>query len=862
MSTSLRQSRNTLYSSNKMLQSTKSINKTKSNKLNTSNNKAKQKSENYNTKDTSTNYPTFNKNNDSLINPSRSFNSAIVSRDFNHSQLEFPESHSNVFNNNLLNNNKDNNSNQPEKYTNEALTEIYKSRLNDIFNLFQSLPNKILNDDVYKSLKTNPNTIDFITERMEEIIKSSITSEKEQQINNLQLLNSNMKQQLNQKESKIAETLQNMKQLTINHSNSTKEIEFLLKQSQEKNSLLKNEVISLTNSLNNFKLTYDHDIQSLSDDFISKVRELKNENSFLKEQNKIISEERLSFKDKNQILEAENFQNNKEIEKLKKINSVYEIDYNQNNKILLENNDKLSNLQDENEQLKNKLVTYEIKVSKETEENKNLKGMIKYYENERESLYQKYNKLENDTNNNVSHIKADTVRYKENYNYLQEEISNLKEEINSLISKNEELTKKLDISKNYNSKELKDLNIDIQSVTNSYKNKIRDLEIEKEEEINRLIHEYSIEINNLKYKYENEIENLKRVNKKSLLSSNINEKQSNQSLDNNYLREYKENNNDYDEKEEISNYYKEQIYNIENKYSKEIENTKHILTNKINYFEENISNLQNSNNNLLNDNKKLYEELRDITKSYSSLKDQIIMQDKELNNKNKLIFSKDSRIRELEIMLTNNNSNPVLYKIRNSLIEEKKNIENLKNDLINQINHIKKQNTNAISDIISFSTKLNDLNKKKRIKEESDIKSKTRSKSKEKISNDKNSNSKFYLEQTKITEKLEKENKKLIEKNYLTIKENNNLMDKLSILEKTNFELKGSNKDSVKKINELKEYIDKLIKSKENTKDKSNIDNFQNDLERLKKLYEDKIMLLNQQISNLEGKLRSTNSSK
>ena len=395
------------------MQSSKSIHKSKSIKLNTSNNNAKQKSENFNTKDTSINYPTFNKNNDSLINPSRSFNSAVVSKDFNHSHIEFPESYSNVFNNNLLNNNKEMIQNQSEKYTNEALTEIYKSRLNDIFNLFQTLPNKIMNDDVYKSLKTNPNTIDFITERMEEIIKSSITNEKEQQINNLQLLNSNMKQQLIQKETKITETLQNMKQLTINHSNSSKEIEFLLKQSQEKNSIFKNEVISLTNSLNNLKLTYDHDIQSLSDDFISKVRELKNENTFLKEQQKIISEEKSSFKDKNQILDSENFQITKEIEKLKKIISVYEIDFNQNNKILLENNEKIINLQDDNEALKNRLVTYEIKVSKETEENKNLKGMIKYYENERESLYQKYNKLENDTNNNVCHIKADTARYKE-----------------------------------------------------------------------------------------------------------------------------------------------------------------------------------------------------------------------------------------------------------------------------------------------------------------------------------------------------------------------------------------------------------------------------------------------------------------
>lgn len=287
----------------------------------------------------------------------------------------------------------------------KSLNDEYNTRLEDIFNLIQLIPKKIENDNIFLSLQKLPSG--YFIERFIEIINNTLRDEKERKIIKLIESISNLRVEIESKNNKINEMLDEIKNKNENKEKENKNyLEEIKVKSEHINMLIKEN--SDLNKLNNkINLDYKNDIQAISNDFLLNIRELKCNITSLKDENEILKQRNSIFEQRNRDNEEELSNLKIEIHKLKEKNIYLESEKKENktliNSICMEN----KNLKGQLKNIQEEFHSINYKNTLEEAENKRLKEFVSFYENERDDLFKNYNKFnENIISNPAIEVKT------------------------------------------------------------------------------------------------------------------------------------------------------------------------------------------------------------------------------------------------------------------------------------------------------------------------------------------------------------------------------------------------------------------------------------------------------------------------
>ena len=345
------------------------------------------------------------------------------------------------------------------------------------------------------------------------------------------------------------------------------------------------------------------------------------------------------------------------------------------------------------------------------EKNKNLNN------NENSNLDQNENTNENNPdleNNLMSSMKSEMSRQKENLAKCQSKIKQLKTENNKLKLLQLELSKKLSVQEDIiNSNKIQ---------INRLQSKSNILEIDNESK-NKTIQELNFQIIELTQKIESN-DNLDKISQKIKDNQQDN-------IENIYLLELNELNNKINEiqiKNSKLNFENQYLLNkIEvqkNEKKSEIEIMELLHKKKIENLEKNISNLNNTINELINENKKQPKEV-----DFSEIQNEIYQNFSELNEKIKKYNNDNFILKKENKKLKNENEElKIIVDGKENIINKlQSNISQIENDYktkiseLNTTNNKDNMNENINNNLNNNENIDNLLNEQKRLREENEI---------------------------------------------------------------------------------------------------------------------------------------------
>ena len=345
------------------------------------------------------------------------------------------------------------------------------------------------------------------------------------------------------------------------------------------------------------------------------------------------------------------------------------------------------------------------------EKNKNLNS------NENSNLDQNENTNENNPdleNNLMSSMKSEMSRQKENLAKCQSKIKQLKTENNKLKLLQLELSKKLSVQEDIiNSNKIQ---------INRLQSKSNILEIDNESK-NKTIQELNFQIIELTQKIESN-DNLDKISQKIKDNQQDN-------IENIYLLELSELNNKINEiqiKNSKLNFENQYLLNkIEvqkNEKKSEIEIMELLHKKKIENLEKNILNLNNTINELINENKKQPKEV-----DFSEIQNEIYQNFSELNEKIKKYNNDNFILKKENKKLKNENEElKIIVDGKENIINKlQSNISQIENDYktkiseLNTTNNKDNMNENINNNLNNNENIDNLLNEQKRLREENEI---------------------------------------------------------------------------------------------------------------------------------------------
>ena len=345
------------------------------------------------------------------------------------------------------------------------------------------------------------------------------------------------------------------------------------------------------------------------------------------------------------------------------------------------------------------------------EKNKNLNS------NENSNLDQNENTNENNhdlENNLMSSMKSEMSRQKENLAKCQSKIKQIKAENNKLKLLQLELSKKLSVQEDIiNSNKIQ---------INRLQSKSNILEIDNESK-NKTIQELNFQIIELTQKIESN-DNLDKISQKIKDNQQDN-------IENIYLLELNELNNKINEiqiKNSKLNFENQYLLNkIEvqkNEKKSEIEIMELLHKKKIENLEKNISNLNNTINELINENKKQPKEV-----DFSEIQNEIYQNFSELNEKIKKYNNDNFILKKENKKLKNENEElKIIVDGKENIINKlQSNISQIENDYktkiseLNTTNNKDNMNENINNNLNNNENIDNLLNEQKRLREENEI---------------------------------------------------------------------------------------------------------------------------------------------
>lgn len=799
-----------------------------------------------------------------------------------------------------------------------SISLIYQQRLEDLYNMIKGLPNIIMNDQLIPTLGESSSTKSLIENRILELVSNEIDSNNQIYIKKLQSDLGDAREKICTKDEKINEYLKSLRSLSDSSSTKAKEVESLLKISHEKNQVLVSEINNLTQNLNSIQQSYNNDIRAISEDFIMKLRLSKSETKQLCEKVDVLSRERDHLHDQLQEIQTDYDKNFKEAERLSKLNSVYEIDNFDMKKLIEDLKIKLEEAYIFNNELTNQSRLLDVKSCKIFEENKNLKGLVEFYEKERDSIFKKYKQLEDYVNESQSEEK-NKLSFK-----FERQIEEHKSDAESLSIKIEELTAErnclsdeLSYIKEKHNHDLSSLQVELAEHKSNYSKKIKELEISHRIELESQENKLLTEISNLKHRFQYELEDISRENHRLKINSAIESTNSfagrneeygpdNTNTSKSYNFEIEKMREEYhnlieNREQELNHRFNLHIQKLEedsnNKLAScDIENQKTVqlleskilemdsdkrglvaannklkimieklalqksseakleigrLSERVKELELQTGQINEINNKLAVDNQNLYKELSRVGTKAKQFESDV----NAVSHLRQELLEKEMEMDQLRSKFTIIQGK--LPKILAELKIEKQKSSSLKNEFLKEISLTKNQCNANIEKILKASTsslsKLS-LSNLKEIQVNSNLKDNRLAKELKKFEH-------HLLEQFSVNEKLEKENKKLLEKSdFLTI-ENVKLSRALSNYEDNSVNQNQKLNDLQKRNEYLKQRVNEIgnansvrLEFAGTNKEKPE---FSKDLIKLKNLYEEKITMFKKQIYALESNLHN-----
>lgn len=368
--------------------------------------------------------------------------------------------------------------------------ELTYERLSQIKSLINSLIEKIKSDPLLHSMLNSNNSQEDINKRLSEIIKHNIISEQESTI------------------------IAKLDEIAVLRSNN-EQTEHILKNTNSYLSNLKAQLNEAHNSISN--LEYECSIlkkdkkQLLSEISNSLEKEIRNQkqiNEKLTDDNINLSEAIKELEDKYNELLDYNKQAEDEIDRLTKIINVYDINLSDCDDKLKEKQNKIENLQQEMNNEQSQLLEVSLKLKSLAEENENIKNFNKNLEIQNKELLSQWSKYEDKLNklnqNKLENIeKSLNVKLTEKIKLYEDEIKELKQINNSLENELLNISEQQNNSKESYS----------QTIT-KMQNELKLIKQEYEKKYNQLEKEYTNDI--MKIKQDFELENLKIFQKQKI----------------------------------------------------------------------------------------------------------------------------------------------------------------------------------------------------------------------------------------------------------------------------------------------------------------------------------------------------------
>lgn len=390
------------------------------------------------------------------------------------------------------------------------LKKLYDERIKSLYNQIRIICKKFESDEILSAMKNDfsPNNQEFALQRMKEILDENFISEKETLILAFQEEISELNSQINYLNKNLNEKITNSNYEMQDCLTKIKNYESLFEESFQKNQNLQSEIINLKNQIALMQENFEHELKSLSDEYMQRSAKLNNDLQKIKSDNISLQDHIAIFETKFNEINNENEENKLEMDRLQKVISVLEIDLNGNESKLKEKQAKIDVLTQENTNIQTHYFEINLKYKKFMDENKNLESLVDHFEKERKEILDKYNSFNEDLHKSHNEkLENAEKKYKEKYANLKKKIIELKSIIsNSEEELNLEKNNALDTKINY-SKIITKMQEDMKLIKSEWEKKCKEQTMDYEKIISDLEAKHAVELNTIKQELLVELEN-------------------------------------------------------------------------------------------------------------------------------------------------------------------------------------------------------------------------------------------------------------------------------------------------------------------------------------------------------------------